>query len=266
MFGIFIRSVGERTEKLCWESCRIHISPENIIIIRDVFPAHKAYSEMFEQAKLLNYDWFLGVDADVVLVKDWYELALQKRMEMEQKKWFVFSGVVRDKFLGWIDRGNHFYNGEHVDKALDVLHQKTKYMLKPESAICQYVGLEDPHYKDITIGYHGYEQYCRDIYYRFWMQAKRKREMENDYPFLKEDFNAGNIDHDFIIAKKGWSAGRESRFLFWLRSKLHVFMRGVRSDASLRDRLFSKQIKNIREKSELETSLEEFFRNRRLER
>ena len=41
-FGVFIRSIGERTEKLSYESVKQSIADENIHIIRYYYPATKA--------------------------------------------------------------------------------------------------------------------------------------------------------------------------------------------------------------------------------
>lgn len=85
-------------------------------------------------------------------------------------------------------------------------------MLKPESSICQYVEYKDLHFKEEVIGFHGYEQFFLDIFYRFWIQAKRKRGIENDFHFLKENISPDTIDYDFIVTKEGWSADKEGMF------------------------------------------------------
>ena len=66
-FGIFIRSVGERTEKLCIEACKQSLDSSKIHLIKNYYPAHKAYAKMFRMADELGYDWYLGLDADVIL-------------------------------------------------------------------------------------------------------------------------------------------------------------------------------------------------------
>lgn len=263
MFGVFIRSVGERTEQLCLESCRQCIPHENVRIIKNKFPAYNAFIEMFKQAKELDYEWYLGVDADIVLVPNWYEIALQKKKEMEKSEWFAFTVSVMDKFLGKIDRGNHFYNGKHTEKSLEILKTKTKHMLKPESKIRHYVKHNNTRFNDLVIGYHGYEQFFCDIFYRFWMQAKRDRKLEKKYLFLKKGSEDNVLeDIDFSIAQKGWNIEKKkNRISYWLHKKYPSLSKKIKSDASLRKRLFSEHIKNMQEKDPLSLSLEMFLKN-----
>ncbi len=266
MFGVFIRSVEERTEKLCLESCQSCIPREHIHIIRNEFPAYKAFMKMFEQAEAKGYDWFLGLDADIVLVPGWYETVLEKKAEMEKEDWFVFTISVRDKFLGKIDRGNHFYNGKYVGDALEALQTKTKDTLKPESKIRHHMGAKNRYFDDISIGYHGYEQFFSDIFYRFWLQSKRLSKLERKHPFLrKKPQKMRGQDMDFFAAQKGWRTGKDgSAMQRWLRSRFPSFMKNgtvsdARSDASLRETLFSEHLKDMQEKAPLTLSWESFL-------
>ena len=259
MFCIFIRNIGERTEQLCYESCSLNVPHENIFVLRNIFPAYKTYKQMFQEAKRLKCDWFLGVDADVVLVKDWYKLALQKKNELDANEWFSFSLNVEDKFFGNVDRGKHFYWGKHVDQAIDILDKKTKYLYKPESSICHYIDYADPHFIDATIGYHGYEQFYKDIFYRFWLQVKRNRDLEKEFPFLKKSNSLDSEDRDYFLAREGWNIGKESRIRSWIRLNNPLFRKRAMSDNSISNTLFFKHVPDLEEKKELEMTLDTFF-------
>ena len=88
--GIYIRSIGERTEKLCLESCRQCVPDKDIHLLKNYFPSYNVYKEMFKRAMKTDYDWFLGLDADVVLAPNWYE-KIQKRLpRIEVEKVFQF--------------------------------------------------------------------------------------------------------------------------------------------------------------------------------
>jgi hypothetical protein len=203
------------------------------------------------------------VDADVVLVPNWYEVAVQKKKEMDRDGWFVFTASVNDKFFGRMDSGNHFYNGRHVDRALLILRTLTKHMLRPESKIRHYAGERHAFFSDVLIGYHGYEQFFSDIFYRFWLHAKRSRKLEKKHPFLTgyahEAHESEIEDKDYLVAHKGWEAGREGMVLNWLRSKLPILFNRMRSDASLRDTLFSRYLSEVHEKAPLSCSLQSFM-------
>lgn len=268
MFGVFIRSIEERTEKLCLESCQSCIPLEHIHMIRNQFPAYNAYVKMFEQAKAKGYDWFMGLDADIVLVPGWYDIVLKKKAEVEKKDWFVFTISVRDKFLGRIDRGNHFYNGRYAEAALEALHTQTKDTLKPESRIRHHVDAENRYFDDVFIGYHGYEQFFADTFYRFWLQSKRLRKMGIRHSFLrKKPRKAAAQDTDFFVAQKGWHTGKEGSLMrAWLSSKFPALIKDnseseARSDAAQRESLFSEHLKEMQEKAPLALSWEDFLKS-----
>ena len=262
MFGVFIRSVEERTERLCWESCASVIPQENIKLIQNRFPAYEAYKTMFEQAKNIGYDWFLGLDADVILKPDWFQKVKSLRKQLEDGDWFVFSCAVKDMFFGKIDRGNHFYNGRHVDKALDILLHKTRNMLKPESEIRHYTQYKYCHFDNIFIGYHGFDQFYRDIFYRFWLRAKRDPNLVEKYSFLSNNGEYNEDCTDLIVARKGWRLGKES----WLARKIRRRMVGIlgsrtTSNAIIRNKLYTKYLSDLEEKLKLDISLDNFLEN-----
>jgi hypothetical protein len=202
-FGVVIRSVGERTEGLCFDACKQAVDEKDIVIIRGVFPASKAYQQMFTTALSRKWRWFLGVDADVVMTSDWLEIAKRRREDFSSREWLVFGLGMEDKWLGRVDRGNHFYNGRHVQEALRTLQTKTAGRLKPESDICRVLKYYNPFFKDEMAGYHGYEQYYRDIFYTFWLRAKR-----NPLAARNMARKMDTTDLDDAVAKKGLEAGR----------------------------------------------------------
>ena len=65
-FGVYVRSIGERTERLCLESCYKYVDPSDVHLLKNYFPSYNVYREMFNRADKSDYDWFLAVDADIV--------------------------------------------------------------------------------------------------------------------------------------------------------------------------------------------------------
>jgi len=219
-FGVFIRSIGERTERLCLEACEQGVSFDKIRLIKDKYPAYEAYKEMFLLAGKFNYDWYLGLDADTILKRDWYQIAMAKIEEVKNKDYFDFSFSVQDKFLRIIDRGNHFYNGKYTEEALRILEEKTKYTLKPESSICAYIEKESPNFTDSVIGFHGYEQYYKHIFYGFWLRRRRGGDLSKQIK-LFNDKNKLKQDKDFFVAEKGWNYGRNILSKIGLNRKIN---------------------------------------------
>ncbi len=209
---------------------------------------------MFRMADELGYDWYLGLDADVVLKKNWYKIAMDKIEEIKDRDYFNFSFAVQDKFLGIIDRGNHFYNGKYNKLAMRILEEKTRYTLKPESSICSHIKRESPNFSNFTIGFHGHEQYYKDIFYRFWLRRKRGGNLSKQSKFFK-DKNRLNHDKDFWVAKRGWDYGRNILSLIGLNRKC----KPGDCTAMLKEvpKLLNKL--GIKEKSELKINLNKFY-------
>ena len=59
-FGVIIRSIEERTESLCYDSCVTFLPKDNIQIVRNIYPNFRAYIEMFRIAIDQKYDWYLA--------------------------------------------------------------------------------------------------------------------------------------------------------------------------------------------------------------
>jgi len=255
-FGVFIRTVGERTEKMCYDSCVKAISSEKIHMIKNQYPAAKAYETMFLLAEKYKYDYYLGLDADIILNENWWEIAVKKIKDIVNDNYFVFSFHMYDKFLGKMDRGNHFYNGKYTSKAYFVLNNITKNFLKPESSLEYYIDAKAKAFDDV-IGYHGYEQYYLDIYYRFWMQYKRNHSKEIQLKIFNNDFS----DDDFIVAQAGWRKSKREIANNILCNRLKLIKI---SPDHIKKQRFEKNVHKVvqSEKKELIIELSDFYKDR----
>ena len=56
--GVYVRSIGERTERLCLESCYQYVDPSDVHLLKNYFPSYEVYREMFKRANKSEYDWF----------------------------------------------------------------------------------------------------------------------------------------------------------------------------------------------------------------
>jgi len=225
-FGVYIRSTGERTEHLCIDACKQQVDGKDIHVLRNYFPSYNVYKEMFTRAKKSNYDWFLGVDADVVLLPNWYDLISKKISSLNPEKTFKFTFRVYDPIYNkLIDRGNHIYNNTFTPFAIKALNEnifisklpnflKSFYnkghYLKPETALrgmlLKSQGLSNFNYQEV-IGIHGAEQYFSEIFRTFYVRSKRNPDLIKNHSFLqkknqKKQSQQQNLDK--YVANLGW--------------------------------------------------------------
>lgn len=258
-FGIFIRSMGERTETLCLDSVRKTYGLKNVHVIKGVSPAYKAFEIMFRKALENRYDWYLGLDADVVLLPNWLRDIKQIIENRGGLSLFSFSLPMIDPFIGSVDKGNHIFNGNYTDRALKVLRTKTRFSLKPESSIKSHVASTESIYfqENQPIGLHGCEQFYKDIAYRFFLQRLRRNNRQVAAKLRKEARR--NPVSDFRVALCGWNKGRNAALFQPLRKMVGI--NPYESDMRQRD-MFSELFTHlgIEEKGELKIALDQFYR------
>lgn len=244
--GVFIRSVGERTEALCRQAVAAYINKDHIHVIRDRTPAWQAYEEMFRMAEEREYAWYLGLDADVVLTVDWFSQLTQKQRSLNVDRVYDCSFPVVDYFFGVVDKGNHLFNGRFTDAARRILQQRTKNSIKPESGIFRHLPDQDSLYFQSLkpLGWHGYEQYNRDLYHRFFVLGARGKRL----PQLPDTA-------DRHVAQLAWTAGKR---LFQRKILQRWFgsWQGPTPDTSIRNRVTLTSF--VSEKSPLNMSLTDF--------
>ena len=253
-FGVFIRSIGERTEALCTESVRNSVLEASVHVIQNVYPAQAAYEQMFAKAQECGYDVFLGLDADVILQADWLQIVSQKIKQLQDKQWFVFSFPMRDAFKGQVSQGNHFYNGAYVDEALSILKTKVAHSLRPESMIRHHVAAASPYFKDTELGWHGYEQYYRDIFFRFWLRAQRDFSWQRPWP--TPGFAGSLIDEtEMGVARAGYQTGRLAAYRKLLQQHDHA----LPASAGEREDLLRRHVPALLEKESLAKGVKEWY-------
>jgi len=236
-FGVFIRSVGERTEELCFESVAQHLSKEKIHLLHNFNPSYKAFFKMFEIAKEKGYDWYLGLDADVVLKRNWPEIFVNRVPNALNQNGFRVHFCVNDFITNEkLIRGNNWYNGNFTKLCIEILKKNIRigkywpiyklfnyssgYFTKPETSIrttmFRKYNVPDFQYSDL-IGFHGYEQYYAEIFRQYFTRFHREHDWqswENRYPFLMKEsvdrlFKKKNFDH--AVANLGWNKAKSVR-------------------------------------------------------
>jgi hypothetical protein len=204
--GCIIRSVGERTESLCVESAKQFLSEENVHLIRNVKPFSLAVKKMLDIAEDSEYDWYFGLDADIVLVEGWMD---KVKIVLEEMKgeYYRVDFPIYDRFLPTTTYGVHFYDNRYTKEVKKIL-ETTKSDNKPEGNIRHKMSAPCYNEPDLILGYHGYHQYYRDIFSRFALRYQRDRRYVRRYKIFDK------MDKEKEIAKKGWEFAKGNKIDF----------------------------------------------------
>jgi hypothetical protein len=210
--GAIVRSCEERTERLCIDSLKRELYKGDIKIIRNVHPFKSTLQCCYATAIQEEFDWYLCVDADMVMVRGWREMledrlrSLGDRVESE-KIWelnFKLKDVVDPNPIGDLRVINNKYSNE-----LFYSHSQIKDSVKPEAAICANIikrlKVTRAVFKNI-IAYHGFNQYKRDVFNRFYIRACRDTSYVRKRGLFKEPLSSTEK-----IAKSGWEYGLKHR-------------------------------------------------------
>lgn len=236
--GAIIRSVGERTERLCYESVAQYMPEKNIHIVKNMYPFAKAVGRMIDIAIEEKFTWFLGLDADVVLKPGWMSIANGYVLQEDIEQYYMLDFLLVDRFVKKRIPGVHFYNGLFNMQMKEAL-AKVKDTNKPEGNIRHKIGaprFQTPEY----IGYHGFQQYYRDIYNRFVIRAGRNPEY-----IKKHSLFQGILDQEEMVGLAGWQYG------CMYRDKI-IRMLDARNKIDI-------NVKRFEEIGEMDMSLEDFY-------
>jgi hypothetical protein len=215
--GAIVRSVGERTEKLCLESLKMALPEKDVVLIKDVSPFLSTLKACYKAAIKRDFDWYLLVDADMVMTRGWYSLVtylLQTKSDIN--KYWEFTFRLKDSVEPKNIDAIHVVNGKYSEELLRSTGN-VKNGLKPEGSVrddmIKRTGVKRLITKDV-IAYHGFEQYLSDVYFRFYNRACR----DPRYVEKRGLFKKLNTD-DKKIGKKGWDYGVANRNLRFLDSR-----------------------------------------------
>lgn len=229
-FGVFIRSIGERTEGLCYEAVAQSVPEKDIHLLKNYYPSYRAFMQMFELAEHHRYDWYLGLDADVVLLKNWWEIFENKLRNPEIDQYYRLHFHTHDYITHRnLIRGNNWYNGKytalckkflkkniHIGKYWFVykyLGYVRGYFIKPETSIRTHMrdklNVLDCTFDEV-IGLHGYEQYNAEIFRQYVTRYHRDPMFihQEGNQFLRADQQSqlkASQDYDRYVANLAWN-------------------------------------------------------------
>lgn len=234
---IIIRSVNERTSKLCQTLIEKEYDKKDIFVINEK-PFSNAIRKSFEIGLQQNKKWTLCIDADVLV----YPKTIDKLIEFGEttdENVFEIQGLIQDKFF-LIKRpaGNHLYRTKLIPEAINLIPDSDK-SLRPESDTLKQMVEKGYTWQqtDIIIGLHDYEQYYKDIFRKSMLQAHKHKTFMNK---IMEKWETLKIeDADYQIATWGAMWGAVSR---------NISVDKNFQENEIREIL---ELKNIKEKQEI---------------
>jgi hypothetical protein len=203
---VVIRSVGERTEKMCYRLLEGIFPSEQVKVISDT-PFAATLRKSLQYGIAQNRQWTLCIDADV-LVEQKALRALFERSCTFDDAYFEFHGFIADKFFEDIrPAGNHLYRTKHLQQAIDMIPDEG-ISLRPETYMLKAMerrGIKHKYFPDLTVGLHDFEQYHRDIFNKGFLHAhKHIRHLSKLLPRWKE---LAKTDTDFKVLLWGVGSG-----------------------------------------------------------
>lgn len=202
---VVIRSVGERTEKACYNTILKQVVKENVFIVNEK-PFSEAVRRNFEIGIKQNLQWTLSVDADLILTDNAIKTMVDEFSKLESSC-FIYQGWVYDKFLkDFRTGGPHLYRTSLLKKAIEFIPNEGA-SLRPESST--YIAMKELGHGYFVgskyYGLHDFEQNKHDIYRKFFLHAKKHRNLVSK--FLNSWKNNILIDEDYLFALKGLTDG-----------------------------------------------------------
>lgn len=206
-YTFIIRSSGESTTQLLVKQIEFQLQEgDSLFVLSDMVCFEEKLRQSYEIALRSNKKFAVIIDGDILLRRS--TLRQIKKISLDLNKTdFGFGLLLWDRFYGKAKfRGLHIYRTQHLEKALTFIPTEGT-QLRPESFVKKRMEEEGCLWRNnlstYVAGIHDYCQNPRDIYYKFWVRAKRsKHEVES----LKHKFSLRG-EQDFKIALKGLQDG-----------------------------------------------------------
>lgn len=235
---VIIRSVGERTEQICFKLLEDLFPADHIQVISDT-PFAATLRKSLQYGIIQKRDWTLCIDADV-LVELGALRALFDRSVTFDDTYFEFHGFVGDKFFeDNRPAGNHLYRTKHLEQVIGFIPDEG-ISLRPETYMLKAMnekGIKHQYFHDLIIGLHDFEQYYRDIFNKGFLHAQKHiRHLSKLLPRWKE---LAKTDDDFKVLLWGVGCGIANEgdgFADKRKTPYHLFelySRGLSEKASL---------------------------------
>lgn len=206
--SIIVRSIGERTERLCCELILAQGIPQNHLFVVQKAPFSEAMRKSFQTGIEVGLPWTFCVDADVLLRVGSIEKMLRFADEQDEDLCEI-QGFVLDKFFGGPrEAGNHLYRTSLLPDLIAQIPEEG-VNIRPEFHTLESMRRKGYPYKQIPVlvGLHDFEQFYSDIYRKCFVQAHKH--IKHTDLFLEVWRAGAATDPDYQVALKGFSAGIE---------------------------------------------------------
>lgn len=198
---IVIRSVNERTEKLCKKLIlEQNVPEENIFIIHET-PFSKAMRVGYQIGIDQNLTLTYVIDADVLL----REGAIKEMVEVIHQmpnNTLGISGKLLDKFIGMKrTAGNYLFHTKFLPHMINGIEPYEKESIRPESSIIKSLQGEGYIYKknNLFIGLHDFEQHYHDIARKAFTHSKKHSEFISEFVTFWQSRSENDRDYDVAL-------------------------------------------------------------------
>lgn len=209
---VVIRSVGERTEKLCeFSVLQNGISKENIVYVKNISPFSKALKEGYKLAIEYGKKYTFFIDADMVVLPNTLSVMIEA-MERLPNKIFFMNPLAYDYLSGLIIRnGPRLYRTSYLQVAIRLI-QDESVSLRPETFVVK--RMRRLGYRSIDFDYpsalHEFEQYRKDIFRRVITRYFKSSSTTREY--LKSRFEKlRKTNLDFEVAHLAIEYARKNK-------------------------------------------------------
>ncbi|MCI5225303.1 MAG: hypothetical protein D3918_01280 [Candidatus Electrothrix sp. AX2] len=205
---VIIRSVDERTEKLCQELIvQQGIPRDNIIILREV-PFSQALKKGFQLGIERGLPWTWCNDADILLRPNAIKTMLGFAEEQDERVCEI-QGYILDKFFGGYRKGGiNLYRTSLLPIVLDKIPQEG-VDIRPEHRTLK--GMKQAGYPFMTVPYavgiHDFDQYYKDIVRKCFVHAHKH--IHCAQLLLGVWREKAKEDVDYCVALQGFAKGIE---------------------------------------------------------
>jgi hypothetical protein len=206
---VVIRSVGEKTEKICYDIACDQVGEENVIIIQEK-PFWRAVKKTFELGVASNKKWTLALDADVLLKEN-----AVNEMILNAKKYgtklFIYQGYIFDYILGiYREGGPHLYQNNHLEKAQNII-DADPFIIRPETyvqkkMIAQFGAIKITDNK--VFGLHDFYQSSFDYFRKSFLHGVKDESFGG--VFFTNYCKNVLLDINFKIMLEGWAIASEN--------------------------------------------------------
>lgn len=208
-----IRTIGERTEEVCFELAKMQCQPgENITVLRE--PTHAgAIGKTIETGMDSTADWVIVLDSDMLLLPGGMSLVRKDLASCDDSVFFLDAAVF-DKLFRIKRVGVKAYRRAILENIYDVFNEiKDEPNLKIEKAMLKRFRERNTQltmvFPTATVALHDFYQYYKDLYRKTYLYATRTPGWNEGARKLWRKWSSK--DADYLVMLKGLEDAQNER-------------------------------------------------------